>query len=97
MKLLTQALLQQLPREPQAEDPMVYAKFFDPDFSWSWFVIAYDGEDTCFGFVDGDFPELGYFSLSELQSNRGAFGLPIERDRTFAPCRLSDLRNRLNR
>ena len=33
-----------------------------------------------FGFVAGDFPELGYFSLRELESVNGPFGLRIERD-----------------
>ena len=33
-----------------------------------------------FGLVDGQFKELGYFRLSELESVRGPMGLPIERD-----------------
>jgi len=33
-----------------------------------------------FGFVAGDFPELGYFHLRELESVNGPFGLRIERD-----------------
>ena len=33
-----------------------------------------------FGLVDGHARELGYFSLRELESVRGPFGLPIERD-----------------
>ena len=33
-----------------------------------------------FGFVDGLEREWGYFSLSELESVRGGFGLPVERD-----------------
>jgi hypothetical protein len=41
--------------------------------------------------VAGDFPELGYFSLSELQSIRGAFGLPVERDMYFTPTPLSEI------
>ena len=35
---------------------------------------------TFFGFVAGDFPELGYFSLNELKSVNGPMGLKIERD-----------------
>lgn len=60
-------------------------------------AIEFDGDDTFFGWVDGDFPELGYFRLSELQVNRGKFGLPIERDRCFKPCRLSELQAALKR
>lgn len=37
-----------------------------------------------FGLVDGFEKELGYFTLSELQSIRGGLGLPIERDRFFS-------------
>lgn len=33
-----------------------------------------------FGLVDGHDAEMGYFRLSELESVRGRFGLPVERD-----------------
>jgi hypothetical protein len=98
--LLTKALRKQLPplnaNESEA-DPKVICKFFYPDFSWTWYAIEFDGEDLFFGFVDGDFPELGYFRLSELTSNRGKLGMSIERDRYFKPCRLSELRATLQR
>ncbi|GIK43873.1 MAG: hypothetical protein BroJett011_77060 [Chloroflexota bacterium] len=100
MKLLTKELLKKLPPLYATEndpDPMVICKFFFPDFHWTWYATEYDGEDTFFGFVDGDFPELGYFSRSELECNRGKLGLPIERDRSFNPCRLSELRTKLGR
>jgi len=100
MKLLTKALLEKLPSlhaTEQEKDPMVWVKFFFPDWSWTWYAIAFDGKDTFFGFVDGDFPELGCFSLSELLHNRGKLGCPIERDRHFKPCRLSHLRANLGR
>ena len=42
-----------------------------------------------FGLVSGFDVELGYFSLSELESVRGKFGLPVERDLHFQPTRLS--------
>jgi hypothetical protein len=44
-----------------------------------------------FGYVRGLDGELGYFSLSELQSLRGNWGLPVERDRSFEPCTLSEI------
>lgn len=92
MKLLTKAVLNQLPplrATEDQEDPLVRVKFFYPDFSWTWYAIEFDGTDLFFGYVDGDFPELGYFSLAELTGNRGKWGLPIERDRHFTPCKLS--------
>ncbi len=93
MKLLTKALRDRIPplyATENQEDPMVHVKFFTPDSSWTWYVIEFDGEDIFFGFVVGHYPELGNFSLSEMQSVRGPLGLPIERDLYFDPCRLSE-------
>lgn len=97
MMLLTKAIKRQLPKEPQGKDPMIWVKFFYPDFSWTWYAMSYDGEDSFYGLVDGHFVEIGYFSLSELLNNRGKWGMPIERDRSFRPCRLSELRAMLDR
>lgn len=72
-------------------DPQVQAKFFYPDFSWTWYAIEFDGKDTFFGLVDGFEKELGTFSLQELRENRGQLGLEIERDFYFTPCPLSEL------
>ena len=98
MKLITKHIRRLLPPlysvEEQEElgDPLVVCKFFYPDFHWTWYAIEFDGRDIFFGYVAGDFPELGYFSLSELLSNRGTLGLPIERDRFFRPTPLSEVR-----
>src|SRR5512144_973609 len=62
-------------------------------------LAEYDAarDDVLFyGYVVGDVPELGYFSLSELSGIRGAVGLPVERDRYFTPLRLSELKTRGN-
>ena len=94
LKLLTKALRKQLPPLYATEgeaDPLVICKFFTPDAGWTWYAIEFDGDDTFYGFVDGLFPELGYFSLSELLSIRGKLGLPIERDCYFRPCHLSEI------
>lgn len=100
MKLLTEAVRKQLPplyAMDEEPDPLVICKFFFPAFHWTWYAIEFDGDDLFFGFVDGDFPELGYFRLSELTSHVDRLGLPVERDRYFQPCRLSELRDKLNR
>ena len=100
MKLLTKALLKQLPPLYATEhenDPMVICKFFFPSFGWTWYGIEFDGKDIFYGFVDGDFPELGYFSLVELKNTRDKLGLSIERDLYFKPCRLSELRASIGR
>ena len=73
-------------------DPTVQIKLFTPDSSWTWYVIEWDGDDLCFGFVVGHEQELGYFSLAEIDNVRGGLGLPVERDLYFTPCRLSEVR-----
>jgi hypothetical protein len=73
------------------EAPEAVVKFFTPDGQWTWYASEFDGIDTFFGLVDGVHKELGYFSLSELQSLRGGLGLPIERDRHFKPTPLAEL------
>lgn len=45
-----------------------------------------------FGLVEGHEAELGYFSLNELHELRGPFGLKIERDKSFRPRPLAELR-----
>lgn len=44
-----------------------------------------------FGLVQGHSTELGYFSLSALQSIRGPLGLGIERDLYWTPITLSQV------
>jgi len=96
MKLLTQAIRSKLPplgsTEAQSHDKLiVQAKFFTPDSSWTWYCLEFDGDDTLFGLVVGFEVEMGYWSLSELESVRGPLGLPIERDLWFKPTPLSQL------
>jgi hypothetical protein len=87
-------------------DPMVVCKFFDPTSQWTWYATEgspvdedgfYDTDKekvdfVFFGLVSGLDVELGYFSLSELKSIRGKFGLPVERDLHFQPTRLSEVK-----
>jgi hypothetical protein len=87
-------------------DPMVVVKFFTADAGWTWYAIEgspvdangyYDTDKPkvdflFFGLVSGLEVELGYFSLSELTSVRGKFGLPVERDLYFEPTRLSEVK-----
>jgi len=95
MKLLTKAIEMQLPKlysQEKTKDPKVIVKFFQPWGEWTWYGIEYDGEDTFFGYVIGFEKELGYFSLSELKSVRGPFGLKIERDKFFKKTELSKIK-----
>jgi hypothetical protein len=60
-------------------------------------IMIREGESTpavdflFFGYVIGQDAELGYFSLSELEQIRGRFGLPVERNLYFEPCKLSEV------
>ena len=87
MNLLTEEIRERLPPlySQEGSKAIVHVKYFTPDSSWTWYVTEFDGEDTFFGLVDGLEKELGYFSLSELQSVRGPLGLPIERDLYWTP------------
>ena len=95
MLLLTKQNQKDLPplytNEDKGNDANAVVKFFTPDSNWTWYASEFDGKDTFYGFVVGAFPELGYFSLAELKSARGPFGLPIERDRYFRPTPLKEL------
>lgn len=95
MKLIPKELTNRLPSLYATEgdsDPMVQCMFFFPCSSWEWYGIEFDGTDIFFGLVNGFEVELGYFSLSELRKTQDSCGMPIERDRSFRPCRLSKLR-----
>lgn len=95
MDLLPKYVTEKLPKLYKTEneaDPIVKCKFFLPGTNWTWYVLEYDGEDNFFGYVAGDCPELGYFSLKELKSVRGTLNLSIERDLYFKPQRLSVIR-----
>ena len=96
----------------QEADPLVVCKFFDPVGSWTWYAtegspVDEDGyfdtdkekvDYVFFGYVVGFEPELGYFSLNELQTAkeglRGIQAMPIERDVHFRPQRLSEIKKR---
>lgn len=91
MKLMTKEIEKKLPElgthdSAGTEDIRVVAKYFTPDSSWTWYVTEgnKEGDDwRFFGWVDGHYPEFGYFMLSDLESVRGCLGLGVERDRYF--------------
>lgn len=69
-------------------DPLPVVKFFASAGAATWLASELDADgDTLFGLADLGFgcPELGMFSLAELQSIRLPGGLGIERDLHFAP------------
>jgi len=77
---------------------MVVAKFFDPTGSWKWYLMNQDPADPDYlwGIVKGFEIEMGSFSLSELSTVKGRFGLGIERDLYFTPKPAKEIWDRLN-
>jgi hypothetical protein len=96
VKLLTKEIRAKLPKLYSGEklaDPktaLAVVKFFCPWSSWTFYASEFDGEDTFFGLVVGHETELGYFSLSELESIRGPMGLKMERDLYWHDCPLAE-------
>lgn len=99
MKLLTPALYaalrandiargEKLCQGVERYDPVPILRLFNPIGSATWLATEIDEDGVLFGLADLGFgsPELGYFSLKELQSVRLPFGLSIERDRFFVGC-----------
>ena len=96
-KLLSHEQLQLIPNlyeTENQEEKICYVKLFLPNSNWTWYIIEIDKQDnnTCFGLVDGLEKELGYFTLSELENLKGAFGLKVELDTSFKPTKLSKIR-----
>lgn len=98
MKLLTNDLLKRfgaVGRQEESSDPLVIAKFFNPAGAGTWYATEYDPETRIFfGYVSifGDWnDEWGSFSLDELESYHGKFGLGIERDMYFDEKRISQV------
>lgn len=92
MKLITRKLEQRFKQigsqDGKGLDAIVIVKFFDPCGSWTWYATEFNAEDGIFfGYVDGNFPEWGTFSLAEFHKfneqakhNIRRLGLGIERD-----------------
>lgn len=102
MNLLPKNLKAKIPAigsQDDVFDPMVICKYFDPTGSLTWYVMEgedrEDGTYEFYGYVAGDFPEFGYFTLRDLetakQGLRGLKAVPIERDIYFTSCRLSEI------
>lgn len=99
-KFLTKAVENRMKKYPlysqdgKGAEAVCTAKFFLCWGAWTWYVLEYDGEDTCFGIVingQGE-GEYGYFSLKELQSvNAGPFEFAVERDKYFDPIKVGEI------
>jgi len=91
-KLIPQTLLSDIPDLYDTEgqtDPLCCVKLFTADSNWTWYIIelSKSDRDTCYGYVQGLESELGYFTLSELETVHGSLGLAIEIDLYFTSTR----------
>lgn len=98
MKLLTKEILKRLPAiketDELGDEAIAQVKFFTPWTSWTWYVTEFDPETKeCFGLVQGQYEELGYFQLDELEKVIGPVGLKIERDLHWTPRPIRECRN----
>ena len=97
MSLIPQDIFNKIPNlyeTENQEEKICYVKLFLPNSNWTWYIIEINKQDnnTCFGFVDGLEQELGYFSLSELESISDSYGLKAELDSSFKATRLSKIK-----
>lgn len=104
MKLLTQEIRKKLPplyaQDGKGGKAIAYLKLFTPDSGFTWWITEggpikdKNGNEVdfhFFGLVEGQFNELGYVSLKELEEVRGPMGLPIERDLHWQPKTLEEI------
>jgi hypothetical protein len=92
MILLPKTLVKKIPKLYETEDTalldkIAYIKLFLPGTAWTWYIMEYDGKDTCFGYVESGSwsSEYGYFSIKELMDLKSSLGLRVERDISFRP------------
>ena len=91
-ELIEKMKIPKLYETEEQKDPIAHIKLFID--GWTWYIIEIDKSDynTCYGLVDGFEQELGYFSLSELESISDSYGLKAELDSSFKATRLSKIK-----
>jgi len=73
-------------------------KIFNPGGAGTWWLAAFDPEDgVAWGVAEITYREAGSFSMEDLRTARGAFGLPYERDLHYHPQTVQDLLDEASR
>lgn len=76
-----------------AKDITCPVKFFCPWNDWAWYAAEYDAATgIAWGIVHGFETEVGSFSIDELNSISGPFGMRIEMDEYWTPMTMADIR-----
>ena len=96
MKLLTKENIKSLPalysQEKLGLEQKAVVKFFTPWSNWTWYATEFDENTGLFyGLVDGTEKEMGTWTIEELKSVNGPFGLKIERDMYFKSIKIKEL------
>lgn len=98
MKLITKAVEKELAKyqlysqDSKGDNAIAVCKFFLQGYTW--YVLEAEKADNgyeFFGIIVGQHTEYGYFTLSQLESVTGQWGLRVERDRGFKPTKVKDL------
>ena len=81
----------------QGKDQIVVAKFFDPTGRFTFYMLEYDPQQRmafgwCVSPLGPDCDEFGYMTIDEMEEIKGRFGLGIERDQSFTPKALKEIR-----
>jgi len=101
MKLLTKNIEQKLRAAHsdvplQDDNPKAFVKLFNPTGSGTWYLSDLSENNIAFGLCSLHETEYGYVSLDELKSVKLPFGLSIERDTSFDPMYLKDIKSKLD-
>jgi len=97
MKLLTKQIINEFRKTGSQEGSKTHkiiVKFFNPAGAGTWYATEYNEKERMFfGYVKllPGCDEWGYFSLDELESIKGMFGLGIERDLHFGDYTIEDV------
>lgn len=94
--MLTPEVRAQLPvlyAQERSPNPIAYVKFFLPDYDWTFYASEFDGENVFFGLVQFQSEELTYLYLCQMLEMRGPMGLEVERDLSFLPTPIAELRH----
>lgn len=97
MKMMTKALEKKAPalyaNDGKGMEAVAVAHYFCVYNGFDWYMTEYDPETgLAFGYVSGDFPEMGYFSIREFEDVNKIHGFSvIERDMYWMPCKLSEV------
>lgn len=96
-KMMTRELEKKAPRlyetDGQGMDAVAVAHYFCPWNGWDWYMTEYDPDTkTAFGYVKGNYSELGYFNINEFEAMNKRRGFEvIERDTHWYPCKLKEV------